>query len=312
MGFAEAKDLLLTLAKGYDGKDRSYLEAWGTGATDKEAQLYTALAATNSEKDPVKWSPAYAGLVWRLTPVPAAGDFAKRAAAKSLSIPDRLAATTALGLNPSKEAAFALLDLAKDSEGPVKAHAFWWILNYKDSRWKDYHLDEPLKSRGIYDAEKVELVGSIVEPAPPTKLPSAATIAAMKGDVKHGAQVAQACQLCHRIGDNGTEYAPNLTGFASRQTTEVVLGAILDPSADIAHGYEGTEITLKDGTIIHGMIQSSGNPLVVQSTGGLTQFIPPAKVKTRKPMNRSLMLSADQLGLSAQDLADVVANLKTQ
>ena len=312
VGFAEAKDLLLTLAKGYDGKDRSYLEAWGTGATDKEAQLYTALAATNSEKDPVKWSPAYAGLVWRLTPVPAAGDFAKRAAAKSLSIPDRLAATTALGLNPSKEAAFALLDLAKDSEGPVKAHAFWWILNYKDSRWKDYHLDEPLKSRGIYDAEKVELVGSIVEPAPPTKLPSAATIAAMKGDVKHGAQVAQACQLCHRIGDNGTEYAPNLTGFASRQTTEVVLGAILDPSADIAHGYEGTEITLKDGTIIHGMIQSSGNPLVVQSTGGLTQFIPPAKVKTRKPMNRSLMLSADQLGLSAQDLADVVAYLKTQ
>ena len=29
-------------------------------------------------------------------------------------------------------------------------------------------------------------------------------------------------------------------------------------------------------------------------------------------MNRSLMLSAEQLGLSAQDVADIVAYLKTQ
>ncbi|MSU24031.1 MAG: c-type cytochrome [Opitutus sp.] len=310
--FDSSRDVLLTLAQGYDGRDRSYLEAWGTGCAGKENEVFAALAATNSEKDSVKWSAAYAGLVWRLTPDSAAADFAKRAAAKNLSAADRLAATTALGLNPSKEASSALLDLAEKSDGLVKANAFWWVLNYKDSRWKDHALSEALKTRGIYDADKIVLTAAIVSPAPATKLPSAATIAAMKGDAQRGATLAQSCLLCHRIGDQGIEYAPNLTGFASRQTTEVVLSAIINPSADISHGYEGTEITLQDDTIIHGIVHSSSNPLIVQSTGGLTQLIPRAKIKSQQNLGRSLMLSADQLGLAAQDLADIVAYLKTK
>jgi hypothetical protein len=51
----------------------------------------------------------------------------------------------------------------------------------------------------------------------------------------------------------------------------------------------------------------------VQSMGGLTQMIPAAKIRgsSRKPLGRSLMLSAEQLGLNAQDVADIVAYLKT-
>jgi hypothetical protein len=47
--------------------------------------------------------------------------------------------------------------------------------------------------------------------------------------------------------------------------------------------------------------------------GGLTQMIPVSKVRPGRPpaLGRSLMLSADQLGLSAQDVADIVAYLKT-
>jgi len=88
--------------------------------------------------------------------------------------------------------------------------------------------------------------------------------------------------------------------------------SIVDPSADIAHGYDGTELVLKDGKTIHGLVQSSSDPLVIQTTGGATQLIPTSKIKTRRALGRSLMLSAEQLGLSAQDVADVVAYLKTQ
>jgi len=56
--FAAARDLLLALAKGYDGTDRAYLAAWGIGATNKEADLYAALSAAQPEKDPLKWTPA--------------------------------------------------------------------------------------------------------------------------------------------------------------------------------------------------------------------------------------------------------------
>ena len=49
VSFAEAKGLLLTLAKGYDGKDRAYLAAIGIGASSKEAASYTALASTQTD-----------------------------------------------------------------------------------------------------------------------------------------------------------------------------------------------------------------------------------------------------------------------
>jgi putative heme-binding domain-containing protein len=106
------------------------------------------------------------------------------------------------------------------------------------------------------------------------------------------------------------DYAPDLTAFASRQTRDVVITAIVNPSNDIAHGYDGTEVTLTDGRKIHGMVLSGGNPLIIQSTGGVTQMIPAKLVKERKRLGRSLMLSGDQLGLSAQQVADIVSYLK--
>lgn len=310
--FAAARDSLLALARGYDGSDRSYLAAWGIGATGKEADLYAAMAAAQTEKDPVKWTSAYAQLVWRLTPADAAPAFAARAAATSLPDEARLAATTALGYIPTKTAAFAVLDLAQKATGKVQTAALWWTLNYKDSRWAAHGLNAELKTRGLYDPAKVKITASVIEPQPPTKLPSVAELALLKGDATRGAGLAAACLMCHRIGDQGAEYAPNLTGFASRQTTEVVINSIVNPSSDIAHGYEGTEFLLKDGTIIHGLALTAGDPAVVQTMGGATQMIPADKIKTRKRMTRSLMMSAEQLGLGAQEVADVVAYLKKQ
>ena len=250
--------------------------------------------------------------MWRLTPASAVGDFAARAAAKSLSDSDRLAATTAIAFVPTREAAHALLDLAAKSSEPVKAAALWWLLNYKSMRWAESGLDAELKTRGLYDPDTVVLNESIVPAASASKLPAAAEIAALTGNAKRGADLAQSCRLCHRVGDQGIDYAPSLASIGTKQATQALIVSIIDPSADIAHGYEGTELILNDGKLIHGLLQSTTNPLVIQSTGGATQLVPTSKVKTRRTLGRSLMLSAEQLGMSAQDVADVVAYLKTQ
>ena len=50
------------------------------------------------------------------------------------------------------------------------------------------------------------------------------------------------------------EYAPNLTGWAARNPLDVLLRSIIEPSADISHGFNGHELVLKDGTVIHGLI----------------------------------------------------------
>jgi len=115
------------------------------------------------------------------------------------------------------------------------------------------------------------------------------------------------------ISGEGTDYAPDLTGFAKRQTKEVVIESIVYPSQDISQGYDGTELKLTDGTVIDGLQLTTGDPIIIKSMTGLTQLIPANKVKLKRGLgSKSLMLSADQLGLSAQDLADVVAYLQTQ
>jgi len=307
-----ARDVLLALAAGYDGKDRTYLEAWGIGATGKEEAMYAALAASAPAGDPAGWPRSYSDLVWRLTPRAAVAPLAIRAQSKSLPASERLKATTALGFIPTREAATSLLDVAQGGGSDLRENqALWWLLNYKDSRWADMGVDAELKRRGLFDPDTVKVSDiTVPEPAQGSALPPVADIAKLRGNAKRGAEAAAACAICHRIGGRGVDYGPAIEGFASRQTRDVVITAIVNPSNDIAHGYDGSEITLVDGRKVHGLVLSGGNPLVIQSTGGVTQLIPASMVKERKRLGRSLMMGADQLGLTAQQVADIAEFLK--
>jgi putative membrane-bound dehydrogenase-like protein len=310
--YDQSGPLLLKLAEGYDGKDRSYLEAWGIGATNKNEALYRALSAKQPATDAAEWPVPYSDLVWRLTPPDAVPAFVARAKATSLSAAERSKAVTALGFIPTPTAAGALLDLAQQGSKDFKTNpALWWLMNYKDTRWADAGVDAELVRRGLFDPDKVEITESIVpEPPATSSLPAVADIAKLRGNAKRGAVAATACLMCHRVQGKGVDYAPALDGFASRQTRDVVITAIVNPSNDIAHGYDGARITLQDGRIVHGLVLSGGNPVVIQTTGGVTQLIPRKLIKERKSLGRSLMLSADQLGLSAQQVADIVEYLK--
>jgi putative heme-binding domain-containing protein len=94
------------------------------------------------------------------------------------------------------------------------------------------------------------------------------------------------------------------------QGVEAFAVAVTDPSQGIAHGYEFTHVELKDGGQIDGIARSIGDPVMLDSMGGITQLIPRDRIRSIKvAKNRSLMLSADQLGLTAQDVADLAAYL---
>ena len=122
------------------------------------------------------------------------------------------------------------------------------------------------------------------------------------------------CIMCHQVGEPalaGPGYGPALKGWGIGQPSDVIARAIIEPSSDISHGYGGKVLKLKAGGEIHGLISSESDPVIIKSTGGLTQMIPRGLIKDRLGnLNRSLMLSADQLGLTAQDVADIVAYMK--
>ena len=106
------------------------------------------------------------------------------------------------------------------------------------------------------------------------------------------------------------EFGPTLAGWGNGQDRETILKAILDPSADLAHGYEGTELIVKGDKRIQGFVQAEGDPLVIRVFGGEDLVIAAEDVKSRKKMSSSLMAPASQLGLDAQQIRDLVEYLK--
>lgn len=303
--------ILAKIAAQYDGKDRAYLEAFGLGCTGKEAEVYAAVS--KSLGAPAEsWSDAFAGIAWRLHPVAAVADFKTRAASSKLSAEQRKQMLTALAFVKSREASSAMIALAGTKDFAMKDLAQWWLMNRKGNDWKGYDVDAGMKALGLYDPDKVTL-SPVTMPAEPTganPLPPTAEIVKLKGDAKNGASAIAVCYACHRIGTNGIEFGPDLSSFGKQQPAEVIVQAILNPSADISHGYEGSEVKTKDGITIVGMVLSDGDPVIVKSMGGVVQTVPRARIASVQKLEKSLMFTPAMLGLTPQGVADIVAFLK--
>jgi putative membrane-bound dehydrogenase-like protein len=310
----KALPILAELAKRFDGKDRSYLEALGLGAKGKEEAAWQALNSIESKKmggDPQRWSDAFARITWRLHPKAAVESVKARALSDKLSTAQRKLAMDTLAFTPDATAAQAMLAVAKDKTSPLAADALLWLIKRSTDDWSTFGIAEELKKQGVFDPDKAKLVSIVTPPPPPAdKLPALADVLKLTGNAKNGASVATRCVMCHEISGQGVEFGPSLTGWGRSQPSEVIAEALINPSKDIAHGYEGQEIITKDGITIHGMILSEGDILIIRCMGGQTQFIPKSRIKSRSKLTHSLMLGATQLAMTPQEIADVVAFLR--
>ena len=308
---AGALGILVDVARGFDGQDRSYLEALGTGATGKEPALYERLRRELGVKDdPIAWSGPFARLAWRLHVPAAVTDLSARAQSAKLSLADRRLAMDTLAFINDPAASKAMLALA-EPKSSLREPATVWLLNRISNDWADHGLRPALKAAGIYDPETIVLREAVIPPAPPN-LPelSVDEIARLTGDAARGKNTAARCVMCHSIAGAGAELGPALDGWGRGKSADVIARALVQPSAEIAHGYEGTELKTKDGLTIQGVLIKEGDPLMMRSLGGVTQIIPADRVASRRRIPGSLMMSAAQLGLTAQDVADVVAFLR--
>jgi putative membrane-bound dehydrogenase-like protein len=308
----KALPILVELAKGVDPADRSALEAWGTGATGKEAALYDRLhQGLGANGDPLKWPASFTQIAWRLHVPAAVPDLLARAQAKTLSMTDRRLALDTLAFIDDPAASKAMLALA-EPDSPLKDIATWWLLNRMSNTWTDHNLRPALKAAGIYDPDAITLREMVVpRPTPTGPELVVEDIAKMTGDPAKGKETATRCLMCHSVGGVGAEVGPALDGWGRGKGADVIATAIVKPSADIASGYDGTELRTNDGLTIQGLLIKQGDPLMMRSMGNVTQIIPASRVGGRRRMQESLMMSAAQLGLTAQDVADLVAFLKS-
>jgi putative membrane-bound dehydrogenase-like protein len=304
--------ILVKLAKGFDGKDRAYLEAFGLGCDGKEREVYAAVAKEMGG-EAMKWSDAFAWIAWRLHPPEAVSDFKTRALSSDLNEEQRKLMVTALAFTQSREAAGAMIELANTKDFPMKDLAQWWLFNRKGNDWKAYDVEGGMKALGLYDPAKVKLSPVVMPPVPADAkpLPAGAEIVKIAGDVTRGQAAIAVCYTCHKVGTAGIDFGPDLTTFGLQQPAEVIADAIAHPSKEISHGFEGSEVTTKDGLTITGMVLSGGDPLIIKCMGGLVQTVPQERIASVKKMDRSLMYEAANLGLTAQGVSDIVAYLKS-
>ncbi len=308
---AASLDVLVDVARGFDGADRVYLEALGTGATGKEAALYDRLKRElGVGSDPLAWSKAFTQIAWRLHVPAAVPDLLARAQSDRLTPEDRRLALDTIAFVQDRSASEAMLRLAAPSS-PQREMATWWLLNRMGNDWAAYDLRPALETAGIYDPDAIALQAvSVPPPAPNLPELSVDRIVALTGNAERGRETAKRCQSCHAIGGQGAELGPALDGWGRGKSPSVIATAIVDPSAEIAQGYNAVELHTKDGLTIQGLLIKQDDPLMMRSMGGLTQIIPADRVASRRGMRTSLMLTAAQQGLTEQDVADVVAYLR--
>jgi putative heme-binding domain-containing protein len=304
-------DILVDIARGYDGQDRSYLEALGTGADGKEPVLYDRLKRELGVKnDPLTWSPTFARIAWRLHVPAAVADLQARAESEQLSMADRRLALETIAFTKDRAASTAMIALA-NPKSTLKEPATWWLLNRMSNDWSAFELRPALKTAGIYDPETITLREIVVpKPAPDLTELAIDDVVALTGNAARGKATAARCVMCHSIDGAGADFGPALDGWGRGKSAEIVARAIVRPSAEVALGYDGTEIKTKDGLTIQGILLKTDDPLMMRSMGGVTQIIPAERVAERRRMSESLMMSGAQLGLTAQDVADLVAFLR--
>lgn len=307
----DAKQAFVDLAKRFDGKDKNYLEAMGLGAQGKENEIWSHLRDNLGFKNSSEWTDSFARITWRLWADLAIPALSERALNHSLSIEQRKFAIESIAFINHPSAPDTMLELGESiKQKELNEWIVEWMVRRGFTDWGKFNVKEKLKTAGIFDADAVALVPiSTPEPVGKTNL-KVGEIAKLKGDPHMGKTTIMRCVMCHEVDGVGVNFGPRLQGWAAKQSKNAVIHAIVNPSQGIAHGFGGTEYQLKDGQMIQGITEAHGDPAIVLSQGGLSQMIPRSKVKASKQMKRSLMLSAEQLGLTAQDVADVVAFMK--
>ncbi|MFC5049398.1 PVC-type heme-binding CxxCH protein [Rubritalea spongiae] len=308
----EAGSIIYDLAVQYDGEDRWYLEAIGTAATGKEVELYQALVKQFDAASPVKWSVPMARLAWRLHPDEAVDAFKARAIDGSIDAPLREEMLTALGYIDSEQAALAMVEIAENGPKDTAELAKWWLHSLSSGKWKNYKgkmkgFDKKLNAL----SDKEDYIVPIDGPA--LTEPSVEEVLKLTGDPEKGKATVTRCWMCHQIDGQGVEFGPTLTEWGIGRSVEAIADAIINPSEGVAHGFDGTIVKMKSGNTIQGISLSGGGKakqLVVRVMGGKEVEVNSKGIKEREEMERSLMLSAGQLGLSSQDVADIAAYLR--
>lgn len=158
----------------------------------------------------------------------------------------------------------------------------------------------------IIDA-KQHLSNNTGAPKPPFDRDSVLTLS---GNATKGAEIFKNnCSICHQVKGQGTDFGPKLSEIGTKLPKDALLDAIVEPSSGISFGYETTELVMKNGSSLRGLLSDkSQTEFTVKLPGGTVNKVKASDVKLVTKLPASMMPDLHET-MSKQDLADLLAYL---
>ena len=137
-----------------------------------------------------------------------------------------------------------------------------------------------------------------------------------RGDPQQGSKVffseKVGCSVCHSVGDQGKRVGPDLTTIGQNRSEQDLLESIVFPSASIVRQYETYTVLTDAGKSYSGLIaRETGDVLYLQQQTGDQVAISRDEIDEIAPSTVSIMPNGMEKNLSKQQLADLIAYLKS-
>ncbi|MDB6124344.1 MAG: putative rane-bound dehydrogenase [Pedosphaera sp.] len=134
----------------------------------------------------------------------------------------------------------------------------------------------------------------------------------LSGDPSKGKPLfSKNCMTCHALKGQGFAVGPNLAVLADKPPGDFIL-AILDPNAVVEPRFVSYNIETKDERSLSGIVSAeTATTLTLVLAGGLQEKILRSDVTEIKATGLSLMPEGFEQAMNPQDMADLIAYLKT-
>ena len=139
-----------------------------------------------------------------------------------------------------------------------------------------------------------------------------------RGHVERGREIyfnpeKSACLKCHRLGNEGGQIGPDLTGVGRRFSKIHLVESILEPSRAIAPAFQNMSVRLKDGQELTGVrIAESESVFTLGDAQGQLHALKKDQIEEQRTLELSIMPEGLENGLTDVEFVDLVEFLAEQ